>query len=125
MLPAQGVWEALINELVMTVSACTTPLKRDIPALTVTMPAETSTWLALIVTLAEAVTLMPLADWDPPDGALVFFVLSVLAFAAALWGCSSISASHSGLQRSRSVSSIRSRNSPPASLAMSCASSAE
>ena len=26
MLPAQGVWDALINELLMTVSACTTPL---------------------------------------------------------------------------------------------------
>ena len=62
MLPAQGVWEALINELVITVSACTTPLKRDMPALTLTIPAETSTWLALIVTLAEAVTLMPLVS---------------------------------------------------------------
>ena len=45
--------------LLMTVSACTTPLKRDMPASTVTIPADTSTVLALTVTLAAAVTVMP------------------------------------------------------------------
>ena len=54
MFPAPGVYEALMTELVITVSACTTPLKLDMPALTVTIPAETSTVLALTVTLAEA-----------------------------------------------------------------------
>lgn len=47
--------------LQITVSACTTPLNFDIPALTVTMLAETSTILAVIVILAEAFTVMPLA----------------------------------------------------------------
>ena len=60
MLPAPGVYEALMMELLMTVSACTTPLNFDIPASTVTMLAETYTRLALIVTFAEAVTVMPL-----------------------------------------------------------------
>src|SRR5688572_11256776 len=59
MLPAPGVYEALITLLLITVSACTMPLNFDIPALTITIPAETSTWLALMVTLAEAVTVIP------------------------------------------------------------------
>src|SRR5436189_5051716 len=46
--------------LQITVSACTTPLNFDIPALTVTMLAETSTMLALTVTFAEAFTVIPL-----------------------------------------------------------------
>ena len=46
--------------LQITVSACTTPLNLDMPALTVTMLADTSTMLAVTVTLAEAFTVMPL-----------------------------------------------------------------
>src|ERR671921_808788 len=59
MLPAPGVYEALMMLLQMTVSACTTPLNFDMPASTVTIPAETATWLALTVTFAAAVTVMP------------------------------------------------------------------
>src|SRR4030067_652350 len=59
MLPAPGVYDALITLLLITVSACTTPLKRDMPALTVSVPAEISTTLALTVTLAEALTVTP------------------------------------------------------------------
>ena len=59
MFPAPGVYEALTTELLIMVSHCTTPLNFDMPALTVTMPAETSTVLALMVTFAEAVTVTP------------------------------------------------------------------
>ena len=45
--------------LQMTVSACTTPLNFERPALTVTMPAETSTVLAFMVTFAAAVIVRP------------------------------------------------------------------
>ena len=38
------------------------PLKVDIAALTVTVPADTVTWLALIVTCAEASMVMPLVS---------------------------------------------------------------
>src|SRR5207244_8473096 len=60
MLPAPGVYDALMMLLVMTVSAWTTPLNLAMPALTLTMPAEMSAVLALIVTLAEALTVMSL-----------------------------------------------------------------
>jgi hypothetical protein len=43
MLPAPGVYEALMTELLMSVSHWTTPLNFDIPASTVTIPAETAT----------------------------------------------------------------------------------
>ncbi len=43
----------------MTVSAWTTPLNFDIPAFTVTMPADTSTVEAWTLTWAAAVTVMP------------------------------------------------------------------
>src|SRR3954454_24510175 len=62
MFPAPGVYDALITELLISVSHCTTPLNFDMPALTVTIPAETSTLLALTVTLAEAVMVIPLAS---------------------------------------------------------------
>ena len=47
MFPAPGVYDALMTLLLITVSACTTPLNFDMPASTVTMPAETSTWLGV------------------------------------------------------------------------------
>src|SRR5262245_43138456 len=50
MLPAPGVYDALITLLEMTVSACTTPLNFDMPAFTVTMLADTSSMLAFTVT---------------------------------------------------------------------------
>jgi hypothetical protein len=43
MFPAPGVYEALTTLLLITVSACTTPLNFDIPASTVTIPAEIAT----------------------------------------------------------------------------------
>ena len=46
MLPAPGVYAELTTVLLITVSACTTPLNLDNPALTVTMPAEISMVLA-------------------------------------------------------------------------------
>ena len=41
------------------VSACTTPLNVDSPALTVTCPAVISTWLPWMVTLDAACTVTP------------------------------------------------------------------
>ena len=49
MLPAPGVYEALMMLLQITVSAWTTPEKRDIPESTVTRLADTATWLACTV----------------------------------------------------------------------------
>ena len=46
MFPAPGVYEALMTLLLMTVSACTTPLNRDMAASIVTMEAEISTVVA-------------------------------------------------------------------------------
>lgn len=46
--------------LQITVSALTTPLKVENPELTVTILADTSTIDAVIVTFAEALTVMPL-----------------------------------------------------------------
>ena len=40
MFPAPGVYDALMTLLLMTVSACTTPLNFDMPASTVNIPAE-------------------------------------------------------------------------------------
>src|SRR5437879_2584200 len=60
MFPAPGVYAELTMVLQITVSAWTTPLNLDMAASTVTMPADTATWLALTVTRAEAVTVMPL-----------------------------------------------------------------
>src|SRR5574341_932959 len=51
--PAPGVYDELMTALLITVSACTTPLNLDMPALTVTMLAEISMREALTVTLAE------------------------------------------------------------------------
>jgi len=51
-----------MTELLIIVSHCTTPLKRDMPALTVRRPALTSTLDALTVTAALAFTVMPEAD---------------------------------------------------------------
>src|SRR5262245_9281099 len=59
MFPAPGVYDALTTLLVMTVSACTTPLNFDMPAFTVTVPAETSTLPADTVTFAAAFTVTP------------------------------------------------------------------
>src|SRR5687767_4256215 len=59
MFPAPGVYDALTTELVITVSACTTPLNLLIPAFTVTMPADTSTVDACTVSFALAVTVIP------------------------------------------------------------------
>src|SRR6185503_17521911 len=59
MFPAPGVYEELMTELVITESALTTPLKVDIAAFTDTDPAVTETVLALTVTLADAVTVIP------------------------------------------------------------------
>jgi hypothetical protein len=50
MLPAPGVYEALMMLLQMTVSAFTTPENLLMPASTFTRLAETSTTLALTVT---------------------------------------------------------------------------
>src|SRR6185295_6955719 len=60
MFPAPGVYDALMTLLVITVSAITTPLKRDRLAFTETMLAVTSMKLAVTLTLAEAVIVMPL-----------------------------------------------------------------
>ena len=62
MFPAPGVYDALITELLIIVSHCTTPLNFDIAASTVTIPADTATCDALIVTFADAVIVMPLAS---------------------------------------------------------------
>ena len=59
MFPAPGVYDALMTLLAITVSACTTPENFDMPASTVTMPADTATTLALTVTFADAVTVTP------------------------------------------------------------------
>ncbi len=59
MFPAPGVYEVLITEFVMSVSAWTTPLDFDMPALTVTMLADTSKLLALTVTFDEVVIVTP------------------------------------------------------------------
>ena len=48
-----------MTELLISVSHWTTPLNLDMPALTVTMPAETSTVLALIVSLAGVIIVTP------------------------------------------------------------------
>jgi hypothetical protein len=61
-LPAPGVYDALITELLIIVSHCTTPLNFDIAASTVTIPADTATCDALIVTFADAVIVMPLVS---------------------------------------------------------------
>ena len=58
--PACRRWTT--TELVITVSALTTPLNFDMPALTVPCPAETSTVRAWTVTLPDAVTVMPLVS---------------------------------------------------------------
>ena len=60
MLPAPGVYEALITLLLITVSACTTPLNFDMPAFTVTIPADISMVLAFTVTFADALIVIPL-----------------------------------------------------------------
>ena len=60
MFPAPGVYEADTTEFVMTVSALTTPLKFDMPALTVRLAAEIVAVAAFTVTSAEAVTVIPL-----------------------------------------------------------------
>ena len=51
-----------MTELVITVSAWTTPLNVDMPALTVSVAAETSAVAALTVSLAAAVTVTPLGS---------------------------------------------------------------
>ena len=59
MFPAPGVYDDATTLLAISVSACTTPLNLDMPASTVTMPAEMLTWLAFTVTFAHAVIVMP------------------------------------------------------------------
>jgi hypothetical protein len=59
MFPAPGVYDALTTEFEISVSHCTTPLNFDMPAFTVTMPAETSTVDALTVSFADVVTVTP------------------------------------------------------------------
>ena len=54
MFPAPGVYDALMMLLQITVSALTIPLNFDIPEFTLTIPAETSTIEALMVTFADA-----------------------------------------------------------------------
>ena len=61
MFPAPGVYDALTTLLVITVSACTTPLNFDIAGIDRDHAGGDLDLLALIVTLAEAVTVMPLA----------------------------------------------------------------
>ena len=56
------VYDALTTAFEMTVSACTTPLNFDMPALTVSAAAVISIWLAVILTLADAVTVIPLGS---------------------------------------------------------------
>jgi hypothetical protein len=62
MLPAPGVYEALMTLLQMMVSACTIPANFEIPALKVNMLAETSTANALTLTCVGDVTVIPLAS---------------------------------------------------------------
>src|SRR5581483_3543055 len=62
MFPAPGVYDADTMLLVIAVSACTTPLNFDMPASTVTMPAETAIVPALIVSFADAVIVTPAAS---------------------------------------------------------------
>src|SRR5208337_3271264 len=58
-LPLPG---ALITWLAMTLSAWSTPLNFVIEALTVSISAEISTWLAFRLIFPAAVTVMPLAS---------------------------------------------------------------
>ena len=53
------------TEFEISVSHCTTPLNFDMPALTVTMPAETSTVDAFTVSFAEVVTVTPAVSVTP------------------------------------------------------------
>ena len=68
MFPAPGVYEADTTELVMTVSALTTPLNVEMPALTVRLATEIVAVDAFTVTSADAVTVIPLESrvtWFP------------------------------------------------------------
>ena len=57
--PTPGVYLALTTLLVTRVAHSTTPLNFAMPAFTLTMPALSSTWLALMVTFALVFTRMP------------------------------------------------------------------
>ena len=60
MFPAPGVYDTLTVLFVMFVSDCTTPLNRDMPAVTVTIPAETSLVAAVMDNFPDDVMVMPL-----------------------------------------------------------------